>query len=104
MTVANGSKITTEGHFKNVPIMLNDTETSVNPHVLKDLSYDLILGRDWCKANGVVIDFNKERIYLLKPQSIEEIDLINQLDDKPSEASSKSIQYAELENFIGTLS
>ena len=35
--------------------------------ILNDLSYDLILGRDWCEANGVIIDFTKRKVYFIKP-------------------------------------
>ena len=35
---------------------------------MNNMSYDVILGRDWCEANGVRIDF-KSKIY----QRIKEI-------------------------------
>ena len=46
------------------------------------MSYDLILGRDWCEANGVIIDFSKQKIYLINQlQQKESIKLINRLVD-----------------------
>ena len=51
---------------------------------MEDLSYDLILGRDWCEANGVVLDFNKKKIYLLKSKSnYESLGLMDHFDEKP---------------------
>ena len=70
ITVANGAEIKTHGQLLKVPVTIDGVETLANPHVMDDLTYDLILGRDWCEANGVVIDFNKKKIYLLKPQPI----------------------------------
>ena len=34
-----------------------------------DLSYDKILGRDWCEDNGDIIDFAKQKIYSGTPLS-----------------------------------
>ena len=32
---------------------------------MNKMSYDVILGRDWCEANGVRIDFKSKKIYYL---------------------------------------
>ena len=71
--MANGNEVKTHGQLINVPITINNVESSVNPHIMNDLSYDLILGRDWCEANGVILDFNKKKMYLIKPQEVQAI-------------------------------
>ena len=53
MKMADGNEVNTQGQLENVPFTVNDVDSSASPHVMNDLSYDLILGRDWCEANGV---------------------------------------------------
>ena len=54
------------GQLKDLPVTVHDVTTTVNPHIMNDLSYDLILGREWCEANCVVIDFSKKKNLLLE--------------------------------------
>ncbi len=42
MKMANGNEVKTHGQLINVPITINNVESSVNPHIMNDLSYDLI--------------------------------------------------------------
>ena len=82
--LANDQEIDSHGKLVNVPVMINKIKTTTNPHIMEDLSYDLILGRDWCEANGVVLDFNKKKIYLLKSKSnYESLGLMDHFDEKP---------------------
>jgi hypothetical protein len=93
--LADNKEVQTKGYFENVPITLNNQETLVNTHLMNNLSYDLILGRDWCNANGVVIDFNKKKIYLLRTKA-EKYDILNHIEDNNSEYIISPTEYAQL--------
>ena len=81
VNLANNSEVKLHGQVKDLPVTINNVDTTVNPHIMKDLSYDLILGREWCEANGVVIDFSKKKIYFLKPQiNVDQNESMNQFD------------------------
>ena len=96
--MANGTNVQSSGQAIGVPIQVNEHKSQVDPHLLENLSYDLILGRDWCKANGLVIDFNKEKIYFTPPtEKMSSEDLIN-------EFSMGSIENAEFGEFNPRLS
>ena len=118
VNLANNSEVELMGQLKDLPVTVHDVTTTVNPHIMNDLSYDLILGREWCEANGVVIDFSKKKIYFLKPE-IKQVynDSMNNLNDESvsdqtkeneeefenNENKSKefnSQEYAQLENDI----
>ena len=115
INLANNTETTTHGQLKNVPVTVNNMKSSVNPHVMSDLSYDLILGREWCEANGVVIDFSKKKIYFLKPQvrnkNLESMNNMDEQSDHKNDEDSEQIEestinehnpqeYAQLENKI----
>ena len=88
INLANDQVVETQGQLRDVPVMVENIQTKANPHIMNDLSYDLILGREWCEANGVVIDFNKKKIYLLSPQIvIEDGENINVMGDDETEPS-----------------
>ena len=77
---------------------IEQKETRASPHILSDLSYDLILGRDWCEANGIVLDFSKKKLYFLEPSAISpDPESVYQFDDKPSDLSNNPTSYAQLE-------
>ena len=95
--MADNKEVNSEGILENVPVTIDGRETSANTILLNDLSYDLILGRDWCDANGVIIDFNKKKIYLLKPpEKTEPFVLINHLEDNKSEIKCDPTEHAHL--------
>ena len=99
MKMANGIETNTHGQLLNLPVEVNKNNTSANPHVINDLSYDLILGRDWCEANGIVLDFARKKIYFLKPQDIcPDPDFICQFDDHPNEIVNNLSRHAQLEH------
>ena len=75
LTMANGNANRSFGQAK-LDFKINSQDFTATPHVMKGLTYDLILGRDWCDANGVIIDFNRKKLFFLKPE-------INLLDEKP---------------------
>ena len=56
--MANRVEVQSPGKIENLPVQMNDFYSTVSPRVMCDMSYDLILGRDWCEANGVIIDFS----------------------------------------------
>ena len=98
MKMANNNEIRTKGQLLDVPVVVNQNPTTANPHVMSDLSYDLILGRDWCVANGIILDFSKKKLYFLQPQEAPpELDFVCQFDDRPSLDSSDSSHFAQLE-------
>ena len=98
MKMANNNEIRTQGQLLDVPVVVNQNPTTANPHVMSDLSYDLILGRDWCEANGIILDFSKRKLYFLQPQEAPpELDFVCQFDDRPSPDSNDSSQFAQLE-------
>jgi hypothetical protein len=91
------NKVNSEGILENVPVTINNHKTNANTILMNDLSYDLILGRDWCNANGVIIDFNKRKIYLLKPpEKSEPFVLINHLEDNKSNIKFDPTEHAHL--------
>ena len=78
--MANGVEVQSPGKIENLPVQMNDFDSTVSPRAMCDLWYDLILGRDWCEANGVIIDFSKQKIYLINQhQQKEQIELINRI-------------------------
>ena len=82
MKMANGVEQESQGKIENLPIQINELDSSVSPRVMGDLSNDLILGRDWCETNGVIIDFAKQKIYMImNQQEGEQVELINPLGD-----------------------
>ena len=54
-------KMTNEVEIENLPVRINESESTVKSRIMDDLSYDLIFGRDWCKANGLIVDFTKQK-------------------------------------------
>jgi len=104
LRMANGKEVKTHGRLLNVPLIVNDVQSSANPHVMDNLSYNLILGRDWCEANGVILDFTKRKVYLMKPQNdfVEDADpLIAHMDDQPDKAKlNNPTLFAELSHKI----
>ena len=98
MKMANNNEIRTQGQLLDVPVEVNQNRTTANPHVMGDLSYDLILGRDWCEANGIILDFSKKKLYFLQPQDVPpELDFVCQFDDRPSPPPNDCSQFAQLE-------
>jgi hypothetical protein len=88
--MADNKEVNSEGILENVPVTINNHQTNANTILMNDLSYDLILGRDWWNANVVIIDFNKRKIYLLKPtEKSEPFVLINHLEDNKSDKIEK---------------
>ena len=70
---------------------------------MNDLSYDLILGRDWCDANRDIIDIFKKKIYLLKPpEKTAPFVLINHLEDNKSDIKFILTEHAHLIHTINT--
>ena len=53
----------------------------MNAHVINNMSYDLILGRDWCEANGVRIYFNYKKIFLIKPNVEKDYNVISEIGE-----------------------
>ena len=81
MKMANGVEVESQCKIENLPIQINELDSSVSPRVMGDLSYDFILGRDCCEANGVIIDFAKQKIYMImNQQEGEQVELINPLE------------------------
>ena len=68
MRIANDNEFKTCGRFLNVSLTVNEVQTSTNPHVMNNLSQNLIFGRDWCEANVVILDITKRKVNLMKPQ------------------------------------
>ncbi len=65
--MANGQPSLSLGQVQ-LPIKVNEQETFTQPHLMNGLTYDLILGRDWCDANGVLLDFNKKKLFFVNHQ------------------------------------
>jgi hypothetical protein len=101
MRMANGNEVKTHGQLENVPINVDNVQTTANTQILHDLSYDLILGREWCEANGVVLDFSKKKMYFLKPQEEEPCqDFVCQFDEKPIPYVMDPNKFAQLKTDI----
>jgi len=101
MRMANGNEVKTHGQIENVPVVLENVETNANPHVLNDLAYDLILGRDWCEANGVVLDFAKKKMYFIKPEEYQHSsEFVCQFDESAPQETNDPTKFAILENGI----
>jgi predicted aspartyl protease len=101
MRMANGNEVNTRGQIENVPVVLENVETKASPHVLNDLSYDLILGRDWCQANGVVLDFARKKMYFIKPEEYQHSsEFICQFDENTSQETNDPTKFAQLESGI----
>ena len=97
LKMADNQEISSNGLLENVPISLNNQQTTANTQILNDLSYDLILGRDWCEANGVIIDFTKRKVYFIKPlEKTKSFGLINHLEDKKPKIRFYPTEYAHL--------
>ena len=45
------------------------------------MSYHLILGRDWFEADGVRIDLNNKKIFLIKPDVEKDYDVICEMGE-----------------------
>jgi hypothetical protein len=89
LAMANGEPSPSHGQVQ-LPMEINSQRSFAEPHLMNGLTYDLILGRDWCDANGVILDFNKKKLFFLKQQ-------INRLDDIPRSAPTA---YASLTEMI----
>ena len=101
LKLADNKEVHSEGLLENVPVTVNIQQTTANTQILNDLSYDLILGRDWCEANGVIIDFNKKKVYLLKPQARSRpFGLLNHLEDRKPTIKFDPTEYAHLTHKI----
>ena len=97
--MANGVEVESQGKIKNVPIEINEIDSSVSI-VMGDLSYDLILRRYWFEANGVIIDFSKRKIYMVMHQ--QEGEIINPLGDQICEKNMATSEFAYLTHKIST--
>jgi hypothetical protein len=101
MRMANGNEVKTHGQLENVPINVENVQTNANTQILHDLSYDLILGRDWCEANGVVLDFSKKKMYFLQQHEEKPFqDFVCQYDEKPVPCDIDPTKFAQLQNDI----
>ena len=53
-----------------IPIKIDTQSFKVYPHIMENF------GCDWCNANGAIVDFNKRKVYFVKPQ-VNEIQNLN---------------------------
>jgi len=83
--LADQSKTMGKGEVK-LPIHVEGKESLVNMLILDELGYDLILGRDWCMANAVILDFEGKSLAFGN-------NFIYQIEDKP-------INFCVIENLI----
>ena len=97
--LADGSIQPCEG-IVSTPIQLDNQSYSVpNSLIMNNLSYDIILGREFMSANGIVLDFKNNKLLFIQNNinSIDNMDL-----NVPIQLYSRLIQPVKLEPFTET--
>ena len=62
--VANGASIAPLGVVHNVPIRLGNFTIPITAFVSESTTYDLIIGNNWLKKGGAIIDYNAQELQL----------------------------------------
>ena len=79
--LAEGKETQTSGFFEDIPFEVDNFNSPVSAHNMNNMSYELILGRDWCEANGVIIFLNNNKIFLIKPDFEKDYEIISEMSE-----------------------